>query len=308
MYFGVLRKRPIFAMFGLIFLLVAGLEALARWSGATDFPIYQADPVIGYIPSKGQSGSFLNKNEWIFNELHMGGVKFSPGPEVDTLLVGDSIVLGGNPISQEHRLGPQLARRLGAPVWPISAGSWSIINELTYLRMHPEVVEKTDRIVFVFNGGDLIDAASHWRCERHHPRSHPWSAVWYLLDKNVFHFEDCETSRPDMTPPVRSWRRDFEEFLKSPSLEGKSVYVVLYPDVNEIRNESTVKAFDGMMTHKLQGFARLKLIKLDSGRGWAPIFYRDGIHPSANGNVLLAKIIAEDIYRDLALGGVGELH
>ncbi len=295
-------KRKIFFLAGLVIAL-ASVELAARLSGATDFPIYQVDATIGYIPAKNQSGRFLNKNQWIFNELSMGAGRFTPGSQVDTLLVGDSIVLGGNPISQEHRLGPLLSKKLGAPVWPISAGSWSISNELTYLRLHPEVVEKSDRIVFVLNGGDLVDEASHWRCERYHPRVRPWSSAWYLLDKNLLHLEDCETFKPEMTPPVRSWRKDLGDFLMLPALRGKNVYVVIYPDVNEIKTESVLNAFEKKMSDQLASFPSLKIIKVGFDRRWARAAYRDGIHPSEGGNKTLADIIADHIWAD-GSGGI----
>lgn len=119
-------------------LLAIGLvtESVLRICGAIDFPIYETNAAIGYIPAANQRGSFLNKNEWHFNELSMGAGTFKPGPWVDTLLIGDSVVLGGNPITQNDRLGAVLERAIGGRVWPVSAGSWAIRNELNYLQTH----------------------------------------------------------------------------------------------------------------------------------------------------------------------------
>ena len=78
-----------------------------------------------------------NSHDWQFNEKHMGAGAFVTSAKPDVLLVGDSIVLGGNPLSEVERLGPQLAKVASQSVWPISAGSWALRNELAYLRANP---------------------------------------------------------------------------------------------------------------------------------------------------------------------------
>ncbi len=104
-------------------------EGAAQLSGVVDLPIYEANNQIGYIPAPNQSGKFLHKNDYRFNEYSMGAGSFSPDPaRFNLLLVGDSIVLGGNPLAESDRLGPQLEKRAGWQVWPVSAGSWALQN------------------------------------------------------------------------------------------------------------------------------------------------------------------------------------
>lgn len=114
-------------------------EGSVRALGLVDFPLYDANAQIGYIPAANQQGSFLNKNDWQFNALHMGAPAFAPDPARDVLLVGDSLVYGGNTYRQPERLGPALQTLLqergGGQVWPISAGSWALRNELAYMRL-----------------------------------------------------------------------------------------------------------------------------------------------------------------------------
>lgn len=56
------------------------------------------------------------------------GVKneFRPTEYTDVLLVGDSIVFGGNPYKQQEKLGSQLELLSGLTVWPISVPSWGL--------------------------------------------------------------------------------------------------------------------------------------------------------------------------------------
>ena len=167
-----LKSKHIFTILTILVLIEVGL----RTSGIIDFPLYDANSIIGYIPKPSQNGSFLNKNVWQFNSLSMGASEFKPTNTIDTLLIGDSVVLGGNPYRQEDRLAPQLQLETKLPIWPISAGSWGLRNELIYLKLHPEVVNSVDRFIFVLNSGDF-DKASSWSCEITHPRSYPILAL-----------------------------------------------------------------------------------------------------------------------------------
>ena len=90
-------------------ILVEGSECALS---AVDFPLYEANAQIGYIPTANQHGSFLNKINWQFNALHMGGSAFAPNPSHDVLLVGDGLVYGGNGYRQLERLGPALQARI----------------------------------------------------------------------------------------------------------------------------------------------------------------------------------------------------
>ena len=96
------KIRKILLFFIIIFL---GIEITLRSLGLTDFPLYDTDNVIGYIPKPSQSGAFLGKNYWRFNSLSMkNDEEFNQIKSLDTLLVGDSIVYGGitNPINPKR--------------------------------------------------------------------------------------------------------------------------------------------------------------------------------------------------------------
>ncbi len=275
----------------LIFLFAIGCsEILVRYKGAIDFPIYDANSVIGYIPTANQKGIFLNKNNWQFNALHMGAPEFFPTSASDILLVGDSIVLGGNPLDQSERLGAQLQNATSKSIWPISAGSWSLLNELAYLRSNPEVVQQIDSIIFVLNSGDFVEASS-WKCELTHPRHKPTLALWYLFNKYVYSFETCDVVPEGLqVPPGNVWD-ELADFLKTTKL--KPLYII-YPDKSEsLDAELRNKNFTPNLTKlsSMQG----KIILVADDKRWQANYYRDVIHPSAEGNAVLAKIIADGI-------------
>jgi len=247
-------------------------EISLRLSGVTDVPLYRPDPHYGYIPQANQRGAWKNKNRWVHNSLSMASYEeFKPG---GILLVGDSIVSGGNQSDHAERLGPQITKLTGETVWPISAGSWSLLNELAWLRQNPEVVRNVDRFVFVLNDGDFIDP-SIWRIDPDHPDHKPVSRVYYLIDRLIL-----APRRPVQAPPPsgRDWRSEFRAFRAS---TNKPVLVVLYsgrPDAPD------------KMERWAPDFAPEVLIAKDDPR-WVAATFRDHLHPDAGGTSVLARLI-----------------
>jgi hypothetical protein len=271
-------------------LLVAGAaEWAVRASGMIDFPLYSADGTIGYIPLANQRGSYMGRNDWVVNELNMGAEAFVPGPLGNVLLVGDSVVWGGNPYAKDERLGPQLQRRTAAKVWPIAAGSWGLQNEVTYLDLHPAVVAAVDTVVFVLNSGDF-DQPSSWTCELSHPTQHPRVALWFLVRKYVLK-EGCGT---EPTAALRVPRRNplemFAAFVKR--LPTQTVLVLLYPNKEELADTA-------LMEHRLEVFAAPlrqaganDVVLVGRSPSWRLEHYRDPVHPTPEGNAALAELIA----------------
>src|SRR6266852_909458 len=152
-----------------LFVIFLIAEIGLRYFRVLDFPLYENSPELGYIPLANQHGSFLGMNEWAFNELGMGVADhFRPGNySRNILLIGDSIVLGGNHVDQDTKLGPVM--NASCPrIWPVSAASWAFLNELRYIRTHDYLLPTFDRIVFVSNSEDFGEAST-WSSEYTHP-------------------------------------------------------------------------------------------------------------------------------------------
>ena len=80
-----------------VLVLLVLSEVGLRLAGVTDFPVYDTDETIGYIPAPGQQGSFLNRNGWQVNERSMGSDAWQPNGQRDVLLLGDSILYDAQP-------------------------------------------------------------------------------------------------------------------------------------------------------------------------------------------------------------------
>lgn len=289
-FMAKLRQTLTKALLGAAATLIVA-EIGVRAIGLTDFPLYEASKDIGYIPQANQQGRFLNKNEWAFNNEHMGSGPFQPSDAVDTLLIGDSIVLGGNPFTTAERLGPRLQALIGGKVWPISAGSWALRNELTYLRAHKDVVAQVDRLVFVLNSGDFGEASS-WSCELTHPLSRPIFSTYYLAQRYGTSVDKCGTTPAELQVPPGDAFQELAAFLRG---TGKQVIVFLYPDKAELISQTQLQE---KLTHHIPalrqaGVQHIFLVSDDSR--WTPSAYKDTIHPSVQATQTLASIMADKL-------------
>ena len=280
-------------IFSFLFIMLLGIELSLRFAGLIDFPLYEANNEIGYIPKPSQNGLFLRKNSWKFNSKSMGASEFMPTDATDTLLIGDSVVLGGNPYKEEDKLGNQLQKSLKQPVWPISAGSWSLRNELIYLKVHPEVVKDIDQFIFILNSEDFGPASS-WACEEKHPRTQPLLASVYIMKKYIYSWDSCDVMPPELRVPKGNWNEDLREFISMNKVRGKKIFFFLYPNKFEMLVNTS-------LFEKLEVYAKDLINASDNsasvysvGRDsrWKSEFYKDEIHPTIEGTKVLADIIS----------------
>ena len=175
---------------GLTAALIISVEVSARISGIIDFPTYNVGSKSAYLPEESQTGFFLNKNDWYFNDKSMPiAQNWDPNLRPNILLIGNSIVMGGNSYRQQDKLAPQIQKRLGTRpfVWPIAAGGWTQINQIAYLNVHPEIVAETDYLAWEYMSGGL-SRSTPWPGEYVFPSHKPIYATWYALRRYVLPF------------------------------------------------------------------------------------------------------------------------
>ncbi len=182
------------------------------------------------------------------------------------------------------------------PVWPISAGSWSLRNELKYLKIHPEVIQASDQFIFVSNIGDF-DEASSWSCEKTHPRSHPVWATLYIFRKYVWDWETCGQIPSDLLVPKGNWKPELREFLMSEQARNKPVIFILYPDKEEAEGGESLGELEShsseILAEGLAANAKIEIFSVVRDPRWKSSYYRDAIHPTVEGTKVLAEIIAK---------------
>jgi hypothetical protein len=273
--------------------LLLALELLVRLLGLADVPLHSANPVTGYIPLPMQSGRFLNRR-WTINNLSMISTQQYERDPKSIILAGDSVVFGGNLLTQSERVGEQLDKLTRGNVFSIAAGSWGAKNALAYFLSQKAHLGDPQQVIFVLNSGDF-SKASTWLCPSTHPTSRPLSHTYFAFRK-YFWRECLRTTPPDDVVPDFDLARGFDRFLE---LYPKTkVVIVLYPTQAELKSKSSlVPIVDGLDIQHEERLAVIDLVQVatEDTNVWNESFYVDPIHPSAAGAEALARFLSSRV-------------
>ena len=295
------RKLAWFALFACAALAL--VEAVARLSGIADIPLYDVDREIGYIPKPNQSGAFLRRNDWVFNERSMGARSFAPDGRTNILLLGDSIVYGGDAYKQREKLGPRLEDDLQGDyaVWPVGAGHWGALNEITYLQRNADLLDRMNTLVWVLISVDFQRRVQSWS-PLIHPQKPPLLASVFGLRRFILprlHIIPDPAWVPvaqEQHVAIDAQLPLFDKYVASlraahPALR---MLLVLYPNAYEFTHPEDVPA--QTITRELRRIAGrlgIDFLRVAEDSRWQIANYRDPIHPTVEGNVALAALLKE---------------
>jgi len=298
------RTRWIRVALGLVALL--GLTELGlRVAGLGEFPTYLKDNHFGYIPKPNQAGRFLQRNEWVFNDRSMGvATPWQASDRTDILLVGNSIVLGGNAYNQPDKLAPLMQSQLRAScsVWPVAAGGWATVNEFRYLDRHPDVVSGADFFVWEYMAHQMGGLAQ-WSRPSVHPLQRPLWLTGYVvgkaLDQRFPTAARFEVNAPSDETPYFAEFEAMLERLNQASGRRPAGVIFLYPDLNQLEVARAGKEWlpDRAELQRVAARHGVVLIDLAAMPQWKAGLYKDGVHPTREGNVVMATILANEIRR-----------
>lgn len=296
----VRRVNIIFVSISLFFF---SIELFLRYEGFGSFPVYDLDQDMKYIPSASQHGSFLNYNTWFFNNRHMGNKEdWVPNRHPSVLLIGNSIVLGGNPYEHEEKLGPLLEEALGKPytVWSIAAGGWSELNEIAYLEKNSDVLQNSDVVVLEYMTGGLSYTAP-WPGYYIFPDHKPLILTSYMLGKYVIplilgiHSVNDSGALPPMGEIDEVNLRRFTSLVSTIAKSHKLV-IFFYPSRAELLQKENGWAKAIAPIREMCQAQRLTCIDLALEKTWTQDSYKDdGIHPTVAANKILAAILAASL-------------
>ncbi len=302
------KKFKLYIALTTIFSLIL-IEASVRALGFVDFPVYDLDDEVKYMPSANQSGRFMNENDWYFNNKSMPiRENWSPAGNKNILLIGNSIVMGGNPYKQSDKLVSQMQVRLSNDnkVWPIAVGGWNQPNEIAYLRLHPEIVSEASYVAWEYMSGGLA-RATPWRGEYVFPSHKPTYATWYVLCRYVlprFLPAYLVSELPATGDAEPANIMEFERRLQTLTIAIKKVrsgIIWLYPNSAQVgiaeRGEEWLP--ERAKIEELAKSYGLRVVDVAARTEWSRTFYRDGVHPTVEGNKVLAGILASEIMHDL---------
>jgi hypothetical protein len=281
--------------------LILGTELAVRLGGLVNFPVYHVDAEIGYIPKANQAGAFLDRNSWVFNDRSMGtALPWSPA-RPGILLIGNSIVMGGNVFDQKNKLGPLLQQQMGDTftIWPIAAGGWTNANEMVYLKRNAVVTASPRFFIWEFMSGGL-SGLSVWQSDLTWPRDRPIWATWYVFRRyilpRIYHGVPSELPPVGATTPtlLASFKDCVAALARSVGKSHPGI-LLLYPTQLQYRVARRGQEWLPERSDLEAIAATNGLIILDVAQRheWNESFYRaDGVHPTVAGNAILARIIA----------------
>jgi hypothetical protein len=305
-----LRKQHYNAkILGVTTAVIIAVEVSVRLSGIVDFPTYNLDSAIGYLPKESQTGFFLDKNDWYFNDRSMPvALTWNPNIRPNILLIGNSIVMGGNSYQQQDKLTPQVQKRLGARpiVWPIAAGGWTQINQIAYLNRHPEVVAEADYLAWEYMSGGL-SRANPWPGEYVFPSHRPIYATWYALRRYGLPFviPFFGASELPVTGSVDKMNVGlFDNALGALTRSGNRGHngiIWLYPVATQVEEAKRGEEWlpERGQIKEVADKHGLRIVDIAAKVQWNKSLYRaDGVHPTVEGVIVLASILADEFGKD----------
>jgi hypothetical protein len=283
-------------------------EIAVRASGMVDFPIYEVEDAIGYLPRPAQHGCLLRRRCWVFNDLSMGtGVAWNPAGHLNLTLIGNSIVMGGNPYDQSQKLGPLLQQRLGEryAVWPIAAGGWTNVNESVYLMQHPQIARHTDVFIWEFMSGGLSQL-SPWRGEYVFPSTRPICALCYVLRRYALG-PALKLDPGELPPQGGTSAANLAAFEAQLALMAdgdggqRQGILFLYPGKSELQQARAGREWlpERAQVEALSRRYSLQIIDVARDPRWSENLYREDWHPNVQGNVVLADILSDALKQRL---------
>ena len=230
---------------------------------------------------------------------------WQPDGHVNVMLIGNSIIVGGDPFRQQDKLAPLIQKKVGtkAFVWPLAVGGWTEVNEMVYLDRHPELVKSCDLFAWEYMSGGLR-AATPWYGEYTFPTHQPFYASWYVLRRYIIPklFPFLVTSELSATDGSKAENiSKFEEHLeilkRVSSVKGGGI-IWLYPTRAEtdLARHGLDWLPERSIIEDIAAKNNIKIIDIASFPAWDVTLYRaDGVHPTVRGNQILATILSEQI-------------
>jgi lysophospholipase L1-like esterase len=297
-----MKKKLIKLIIALLVIFLSG-EIVGRYYGLHDYPVYVASDEFEYVYAPNQNRK-IYRNRLITNQY---GMRSKPLSEKDTstiLLIGDSVVNGGN-LTDHDSLGTSLLENLltghfnrSIRVLNISAGSWGPDNGMAYVKEYG--LFDADAIVLVVSSHDAHDNMSHEEIVGKHPQflsknyGLAWGKLiergWQQLENRIFASKKqnkINNSNLGISD-AKEFNEGYDYFRQTCVNRAIPLLVYLHPTIEELDKNEINK--DGL---KIIEFCKLNKIELinELESNIQNEDFRDGIHYSQRGQKHLSEVL-----------------
>lgn len=234
------------------------------------------------------------------------------------LMVGDSVLNGGNPIDQDRTITEQFENRLSAAgyraeILNASAGSWGIGNQLGYLQKFGIV--DSDAVILQIGTHDLLQPTSNSNAvgSIYFPKRRPllalqeawtrysWPRISSRLKLNSPASEISEIPTARLEP-----REQFEQNMYRLNAiatlvrdKQKPVFVIFTPNRADLVPTYKIPAYKGEFFHRLKSW---QIPVIDTHLAWSSLpteqvetYFRDIVHLSEAGNQAVADLLFQQL-------------
>ncbi|RRB04259.1 hypothetical protein [Larkinella rosea] len=297
-------KIGLFLVLGFVVLV----EVAGRFYGLTSYPLYDASTEFEYLLKPNQNTT-IYRNRFVTNEFSMRSNPVLAQDSIIVLLVGDSIINGGNSIDQDSLASTlvekELLRKYGKTirVLNISDKTWSPDNVVAYLKKYGTF--QADMLLLVANSGDAFDPMTFQPIvgvASSHPAENDWLAwpklvvkAWDTLEDRYFRKPETEKKRVKAPEEPQNLVKGFSD-LDSLSKKLQIPFsVYLHLSQPELTNNTVDPG--GLV---IEEFCRKNQIPLQVDHMGLDMF-NDDIHLNSKGQKALAADLLPIIERGLKL-------
>lgn len=282
-----MHRRWLFASVGLASGLI-GAELVLRGLGRRDHPLFEADARYEYLMRPHQDVRY-GRIHYITNALGLRSPPVGPKRGRRVLVIGDSVINGGQQTTQDSLATEKAARRTGVEVINLSAGSWGTDNAMAWIRAHGLL--HADALFIVLSSHDAYDRMTFEPLVGHHPSypaERPPLALVAELARRTHRFLH---RKPPMSH--RMFAGGWRALRDTALVHGLPLTVILHPELGELAmgryDDRGARILDSLAAWRVPVVPLLG--RLDSA------MYTDRIHLNDRGQAALADVLVEQIGR-----------
>ena len=289
----VILETPVIAFILICLAALVLAELLIRWTGIKSFALFTTDDRCHYRMKASQRGNFLNRYQWAYDERGMRTKNHVSTLSGAVILLGDSVVDGGNYLTQSETLAERLQGAIGRTVYPIACHGWSIENELAALTSMPSW-QDAEKLILVLNCGDFDytnEGSSHWSFPRRLPL---WLFPWFVcrqLYRRYPAWWPPERPAPTAEGIKRLRNQNLTRFKDVVEQFRGTVTILRFPFKGE--NTATETYFEDLAA---VAKSKVSLIDITDSPMWTEDCYLDKIHPNSKGVDVLSTYIEEKLF------------
>lgn len=279
-----------------IFLAMIVVEMIGRYYGLHDYPLFQSSKEFEYIQTPNQN-RFIYRNHFTTNEYSMRSKPINPKDSLVVLLIGDSILYGGNIIDDDELASTILENKLSKlyeksiRVFNISCKSWGPENNYLYLKKFG--IFNADLIIYIANSGDAYDHITHQEVvgiKEDYPKENFKLALYKLLTKGysvIQPYFNKSTTKLNQTPNDKL-DKGFQQLNSLSRGLNIPIVVYLHPDINEVSNNKYNEG--GIEIIKFCKENSIPLVKELDYKGGKEL-YDDDVHYNVLGQKFMSNVL-----------------